>query len=67
MVKKNSLAYKRLVKLFGQLAENPYGIGKWMHSEYTGVREMHIGHFMVKYVIDDKNGTVTVVDYGHHT
>ena len=66
MVKKDSLAYKRLVKFFDQLAENPYAVGKWMHSEYAGVRERHIGHFVVKYVIDDKNSTVTVVDYDHH-
>jgi mRNA-degrading endonuclease RelE of RelBE toxin-antitoxin system len=29
MVKKDSSAYKRLVKLFGQLAEDPYAVGKW--------------------------------------
>ena len=28
MVKKDSQTYKRLVKLFDQLSENPYGIGK---------------------------------------
>ncbi len=28
MVKKDSLTYKRLVKLFDQLAENPYTVGK---------------------------------------
>jgi mRNA-degrading endonuclease RelE of RelBE toxin-antitoxin system len=38
MVKKDSLAYKRLVNLFNQLAENPYAVGKWMHGEYAGVR-----------------------------
>ncbi len=28
MVKKDSLSYKRLVKLFDQLMENPYAVGK---------------------------------------
>ncbi|MGI0141141.1 MAG: type II toxin-antitoxin system RelE family toxin [Candidatus Micrarchaeales archaeon] len=66
IVKKDSLTYKRLVKLFNQLAENPYEVGKWMHSEYAGVRERHIGHFVVKYVINDNAKMVTIVDYDHH-
>ena len=66
MVKKDSLAYNRLLKLFNQLAENPYTVGKWMHSEYAGVRERHIGYFVVKYVINDNAKTVTIVDYDHH-
>jgi mRNA-degrading endonuclease RelE of RelBE toxin-antitoxin system len=65
-VKKDSLTYKRLVKLFNQLAENPYGIGKWMHNEYAGVRERHVGHFVIKYVINENAQTVTIVDYDHH-
>jgi mRNA-degrading endonuclease RelE of RelBE toxin-antitoxin system len=47
-VKKDSLTQKRLVKAFNQLSENPYGIGKWMHSNYAGVRERHLGHFVLK-------------------
>ncbi len=66
VVKKDSLTYKRLVKLFNQLAENPYGIGKWMHNEYAGVRERHVGHFVIKYVINENAQTVTIVDYDHH-
>lgn len=66
MVKKDSVAYKRLVQLFNQLSENPYGVGKWMHGEYAGVRERHIGHFVVKYVINENAKIVTVVDYEHH-
>jgi len=66
MVKKDSLTQKRLVKLFGQLAENPYGVGKWMHNEYAGVRERHIGHFVIKYVINENARSVTIVDYDHH-
>ncbi len=66
MVKKDSLTYKRLFKLFNQLSENPYGVGKWMHNEYAGVRERHVGHFVVKYVINENAKTVTIVDYEHH-
>ena len=66
MVKKDSLTYKRLVKLFDQLSEDPYGVGKWMHSEYAGVRERHIGHFVIKYVVNENTKTVTIVDYDHH-
>lgn len=66
MVRKESVTYKRLETLFYQLADNPYGVGKWMHGEYAGVRERHIGHFVVKYVIDEREKTVTVVDYSHH-
>ncbi len=65
-VKKDSLTYKRLVKLFNQFAEDPYSVGKWMHSEYAGVRERHVGHFVIKYVINENAKTVTIVDYEHH-
>ncbi len=66
MVKRDSANHKRLIKLFKQLSENPYAVGKWMHGEYAGVRERHIGHFVVKYVVNESTKTVTVVDYGHH-
>jgi mRNA-degrading endonuclease RelE of RelBE toxin-antitoxin system len=66
MVKKDSLTHKRLVKLFNQLSENPYDMGKWMHSEYSGVKEKHIGHFVIKYVINENAKAVTIVDYDHH-
>lgn len=66
MVKKDSTTYKRLLKVFDQLAENPQGIGKWMHGEYAMVRERHIGHFVPKYTINDNAKVVTIVDYSHH-
>ena len=66
MVRKDSATYRRLIRLFNQLSENPYSIGKWMHNEYAGVRERHVGHFVVKYIVDEKSKAVTVVDYDHH-
>ncbi len=36
IVKKDSMTQKRLAKTFEQISENPYGVGKWMHSEYAG-------------------------------
>ena len=66
LVKKDSETYRRLLKVFDQLTENPYGVGKWMHSEYAFVREKHIGHFVLKYVIDENAKRITVVDYSHH-
>ncbi len=66
MVKKDSVAYKRLLKTFEQLADNPYTIGKWMHGEYAMVRERHVGHFVLKYTINESTKEVTIVDYSHH-
>ena len=66
MVRKDSANYVRLVKLFDQLSADPYSVGKWMHGEYAGVRERHIGHFVVKYVINENAKEVTIVDYDHH-
>lgn len=66
MIKKDSVSYKRILKIFDQLAENPEGVGKWMHSEYAMVREKHIGHFVLKYTINEKEKVVTIVDYDHH-
>jgi mRNA-degrading endonuclease RelE of RelBE toxin-antitoxin system len=66
MIKKDSVNYKRLEKVFLQLAENPYGVGKWMRGEYAMVRERHVGHFVLKYVINEKTKVVSIVDYSHH-
>ena len=66
LVKKDSETYRRLMKIFNQLTENPYGVGKWMHSEYAFVREKRVGHFVLKYVIDETKKQVTIVDYSHH-
>ncbi len=30
------------------------------------VRERHIGHFVLKYVVNENAKTVTIVDYDHH-
>lgn len=66
MVKKDSVAYNRLMKIFKQLEENPEGVGKWMHGEYAMVREKHVGHFVLKYTINEKEKVVSIVDYEHH-
>ncbi len=66
MVKKDSATYKRLEKVFVQIAENPLDVGKWMHGEYAMVREKHVGHFVLKYTINEKTKVVTIVDYDHH-
>jgi len=66
MVKRDSTAYRRLLKIFDELKENPNALGKWMHNEYAMVRERHVGHFVLKYTINEKERVVTIVDYGHH-
>lgn len=51
-----------------QILENPYGVGKWMHGEYSGVREVHLmgKRFVLMYTVDEDKKQVNLVKFGHH-
>ena len=39
MIKKDSVGYKRILKVFDQLADNPEGVGKWMKEALASTRD----------------------------
>jgi addiction module RelE/StbE family toxin len=66
--KKNPELLKQLKKKIAQIIENPYGIGKWMHGSYGGIREVHIlgKRFVLMYTIDEAKHQVNLVKFEHH-
>ena len=68
LVKKDPALLKQLKKKIAQILENPYGIGKWMHGDYGGVREVHIlgKRFVLLYTIDENKKQVNLVKFEHH-
>lgn len=68
LTKRNPALLGQLEKKISQILQNPYGIGKWMHGKYGGVREVHIygKRFVLMYTIDDRIKQVNFVNFEHH-
>lgn len=45
---------------------NPEHDYKFLHHDMKGVNRVHIGHFVLIFVIDHKNKIVSFEDYDHH-
>jgi len=68
LAKRNPEILNQLEKKITQILQNPYGVGKWMHGKYAGVREVHIfsKRFVLMYTIDEKIKQVSLVNFVHH-
>lgn len=68
LVKKDPALLRQLGKKIEEIRQNPYGVGKWMHGKYGGVREVHIygKRFVLMYTIDEKIKQVNLVRFEHH-
>jgi mRNA-degrading endonuclease RelE of RelBE toxin-antitoxin system len=51
--------------LYGPLAADPHRVGAPLRKPFEGQWRARRGEYRVRYTIDDKNGTVTVVDISH--
>jgi mRNA interferase RelE/StbE len=51
--------------LYGPLAADPYRVGAPLRKPFESQWRARRGEYRVRYTIDDKNGTVTVVDISH--
>lgn len=68
LTKKDPQLLRQLEKKLAQILENPYGIGKWMHGDYAGVREVHVygKRFVIMYTIEESKKQVNFVRFEHH-
>jgi len=45
---------------------NPDHNYKFLHFDMKGVQRIHIGHFVLVFVVNHNNKTVSFEDYDHH-
>lgn len=64
--KKDYKHYVAVRKKMDQILENPKHKQKELHFDMKGISRVHIGHFVLIFVIDHKEKTVSFEDYDHH-
>ena len=62
---KSPVRYEQLKKKIRFLVENPES-GKLLHPPLKGQWRVHIGHFILFYVIDAKDNTIIFLKLVHH-
>jgi len=62
---KSPARYEQLKKKIRFLVENPES-GKLLHHPLKGQWRVHIGHFILFYVIDSKENTIIFLKLVHH-
>ena len=48
------------------ILNNPEHSFKFLHYDMKGIKRIHLGHFVLVFVIDHKKKTVSFEDYDHH-
>jgi YafQ family addiction module toxin component len=64
--KKDMTHYSKVRNKMDSILENPKHSYKFLHHDMKGVSRVHVGHFVLVFVIDHKNKTVSFEDYDHH-
>ena len=64
--KKDPAHYSKVCKKIDSILEKPNHGYKFLHHDMKGISRVHIGHFVLIFVIDHKNKTVSFEDYDHH-
>jgi mRNA-degrading endonuclease RelE of RelBE toxin-antitoxin system len=64
--KKDPKHYSIVRKKMGQILENPEHSYKLLHYDMKGIKRVHIGHFVLIFVIDHIKRAVSFEDYDHH-
>jgi len=64
--KKNPAHYFLLRKKIEQILANPNHNYKYLHYTLKGIKRVHIGHFVLIFVIDSVQKIVSFEDYDHH-
>jgi len=63
--KKDNSLYLRIIHKIIEISKNPE-LGKPLRNVLKGKRRVHIGSFVLIYLIDKKNETVTFLEFEHH-
>jgi mRNA-degrading endonuclease RelE of RelBE toxin-antitoxin system len=65
--KKKDLAhYSKVRKKMDSILENPKHSYKFLHNDMKGILRVHIGHFVLIFVINHDSKIVSFEDYDHH-
>ncbi|MCK5283902.1 MAG: hypothetical protein KAK00_10980 [Nanoarchaeota archaeon] len=64
--KKDPKQYKIVRKKIDQILANPNHRYKDLHYTMKGIKRVHIGHFVLVFVIDHIKKIVSFEDYDHH-
>lgn len=64
--KKDRKHYTIVRKKMNQILTNPSHNYKDLHYGMKGIKRVHIGHFVLVFVIDPTKKTVSFEDYDHH-
>ncbi|MBI3034817.1 hypothetical protein HYY71_00705 [Candidatus Woesearchaeota archaeon] len=64
--KKDPQHYSIVRKKMDQILANPEHSYKLLHYDMKGIKRVHIGHFVLVFVIDPVKKIVSFEDYDHH-
>ncbi|MCK5344674.1 MAG: hypothetical protein KAR20_14770, partial [Candidatus Heimdallarchaeota archaeon] len=64
--KKNRKYYLIVLKKIDQILANPEHKYKDLHYNMKGIKRVHIGHFVLVFVIDHIRKTISFEDFDHH-
>jgi|TARA_Y100000310_G_scaffold168617_1_gene168668 mRNA-degrading endonuclease RelE of RelBE toxin-antitoxin system len=64
--KKDLAHYSKVRNKMNSILENPEHSYKFLHHDMKGILRVHIGHFVLIFVIDHENRIVSFEDYDHH-
>ena len=64
--KKDLAHYSQVRKKMDSILENPNHNYKFLHHDMKGILRVHIGHFVLIFVIDHENKIISFEDYDHH-
>jgi len=64
--KKDPAHYEKVIKKVYSILQNPEHSYKFLHHDMKGILRVHIGHFVLVFVIDHDTKLVSFEDYDHH-
>lgn len=63
---KDLIQYKRVRKKIDEILSSPEHSYKFLTHNMKGINRVHIGHFVLVFVINHDNKTISFEDYDHH-
>lgn len=64
--KKDPAHYSQVLKKMDSILKEPNHKYKFLHHDMKGVLRVHIGHFVLIFVINHEKKSVSFEDYDHH-
>jgi mRNA-degrading endonuclease RelE of RelBE toxin-antitoxin system len=66
LIKKDPIHYSKVRKKMDSILAEPTHSYKFLTNDMKGINRIHLGHFVLVFVIDHKNKIVSFEDYDHH-